>query len=418
MTSTLPKKQTDVNQGTLFVGVDLAMDRNMAIVINEQAQRLDRIGFSNNREGYDYLYHRLQNLTERHGSKDVLIGMEPTNYFWKLLAADLEQHQIRYRLVNAYTVKKHREGDQLDRSKDDPRDGFTIAELLRAGKYTKTQLLHDAYADLRTYAALYRRLQGDIGRQKTLVRVASGQLFPELNQVFKDFSGKTAQAMMRNHATASVIKAMSLEEFIARVRSDFHGQRLNVSKLRQAHELAANSVGLKDGIQALQDMLRIHMTTLHVLLVLCEQVRQALEEIFLALPEAKYMLSIHGLGLTTAALVLAEIGNPLNYTNAQQWIKLAGTQPVMNISGRRKRSKTPMSHKGRSRLRTALFYACLRLVQVDEVFAYHFQRFQQRDNNPLTKMEALGALMNRLLRLLWALIKNQTLYNPAPVPTA
>lgn len=35
--------------------------------------------------------------------------MEPANYFWKLLARELEEKQQTYRLVNAYTVKKHRE---------------------------------------------------------------------------------------------------------------------------------------------------------------------------------------------------------------------------------------------------------------------------------------------------------------------
>jgi len=72
-----------------------------------------------------------------------------------------------------------------------------------------------------------------------------------------------------------------------------------------------------------------------------------------------------------------------------------------------------MSHKGRPRLRTALFFAVMRLVQVDDTFARDYQQLQQRDKNPLTKMAALGVLMNKLLRILWALIQNQTLYRSA-----
>jgi hypothetical protein len=71
-----------------------------------------------------------------------------------------------------------------------------------------------------------------------------------------------------------------------------------------------------------------------------------------------------------------------------------------------------MFHKGRVRLRTALYFAVLRLVQTDEAFAREYQRFQQREHNPLTKMQALGALMNRLLRILWALVRYQRLYDP------
>ena len=70
----------------------------------------------------------------------MLVGIEPTNYFWKLLATDMEQHwpDYGYRLVSPYTVKKNREGDQPDCSKDDKRDAFTIGELLHTGKYTET----------------------------------------------------------------------------------------------------------------------------------------------------------------------------------------------------------------------------------------------------------------------------------------
>ena len=71
-----------------------------------------------------------------------------------------------------------------------------------------------------------------------------------------------------------------------------------------------------------------------------------------------------------------------------------------------------MSRKGRPRLRTTLFFVVMRLVQVDDAFGRQYLRFQQREKNPLTKMQALGALMNKLLRILWALVRNQTLYNP------
>ncbi len=103
-------------------------------MINSLARQLDRFGFPHSRHGYDYLLRRLKAIQDKHQSPAVLVGMEPTNYFWKLLANFLEQQQINYRLVNAYTVKKHREGDQLDRSKDDTRDAFMIADLLRTGK--------------------------------------------------------------------------------------------------------------------------------------------------------------------------------------------------------------------------------------------------------------------------------------------
>jgi transposase len=412
MNRTLTKKLAQVKPGTLYIGVDMGREHNVAVVLNQKAERLARFRFPNDGDGFNYFHRRSAALQKRHQAPAALVGMEPTNYFWKLLAADLERRQVDYRLVNAFTVKKHREGDQLDRSKDDARDAFTIADLLRTGKFTETQLLHDGYAELRQYVALYDRLRKDIRRQKNLIHNTAGQLFPELTSVFTDLAGQTALAMLRRHAAAVVVRQMPVESFIAGVRADLRGRRLMVSQLRRVHVLATTSIGLQDGVQALQLALRFYIETLEALRSQMRAVQSALLETFLALPESRYLLSVPGLGAITAAIILAEIGDPSRYHNARQWIKLAGIQPVPSTSGRKTRSRTPMSHKGRPRLRTALYFAVLRLVQVDEAFAREYQRFQHREHNPLTKMQALGALMNRLLRILWALIRHQRLYDP------
>ena len=418
MSRTLAKKLVQVKPGTLFVGVDLGLDRNVAVIINGVGQRLANFSFPHNRDGYAYFRRRLRKLHRLHQAPAMLVGMEPSNYLWKLLAAELEKHQQSYRLVNPFTVKKHREGDQLDRSKDDVRDAFTIADLLRTGKYTETQLLHGGYAELRQYANLYERLGCERTRHKNRLHSAVGQLFPEVKGVFKDLTGLTAVAMLRNHAAAGVIRDLSEDDFIAGVRGDYEGKRLCVSKLRQAHRLAAISVGLQDGVQALQLMVRQQLQTLTLLERQMTEACEAMIDCFLTLPESRYLLSVHGLGLVSAAIILAEIGDPSHYHHGRQWIKLAGTQPVPNLSGRKTRSRTPMSRKGRPRLRTTLFFAVMRLVQLDDAFGRQYLRFQQRDKNPLTKMQALGALMNKLLRILWALMKNQTFYNSAFEHTA
>lgn len=150
----ISRNLAQVKKGTLHIGVDLGLENNVVIVINEHAKRLGRFRFPNDREGYEYFQRRIEKLQQESNAPEILVAMEPTNYLWKLFAADLEQKGIRYRLVNAYTVKKHREGDQLDRSKDDLRDAFTIADLSRTGKFTETQLQHGGYAELRQYISL------------------------------------------------------------------------------------------------------------------------------------------------------------------------------------------------------------------------------------------------------------------------
>lgn len=418
MATSLSKKLARFKPGLLYAGVDLALDSNVIKVKDERAKLLASLEFPHTRAGYDYFHRCMQALVERHRATGFVVGMEPTNYFWTLLATDLERRQVGYVLVNPYTVRKHREGDQLDRSRDDARDASMITDLLREGKYTETRLLHGGYANLRQYATLHYRLERDIAREKTLVRNIAGQLFPELSSVFKNLCCASAVALLKNHAAATCIKDMTEEDLIAAVRADLAGKRLAVSKLRRIHKLAATSVGVQDGVEALQLALRLHLETLRTLQTQELVVRQAMLKAFKALPEARYLQSLSGLGSLTGAMILAEIGDPSRYKHGHQLIKLAGTQPTPDASGRKRRSQTPFSRKGRSRLRTILYFACLRLIQVDDAFARLYQHYQQRDKNPLTKMQALGVLMNKLLLVLWSLMRHSKDYDPARVYSA
>jgi len=413
MARSVAQKLSRFKPGMLYVGVDLGLDRNEAKVMDERAKVLTSFSFPHSCSGYQYAVERMVACKQRHHATGIVVGMEPTNYFWKLFAAELERRHIDYYLINAYTVRKHREGDQIDRSKDDPRDAFVIGDLLRTGKYTQTRLLHGVHAELRQYVTLHDRLQGDIACQKTLLRNAVGQLFPELTSVFGDLTGDTAAAMLRNHAAAVVIRQLSEEDFITAVRADLKGRRLMVSKLRRAYQLAQVSVGLVDGVQALQLAVRTHLEVLRALQEQADAVLCTLKQTAQAMPETKYLLSLRGLGLVTTATILAEIGDPSHYRNGRQLIKLAGTQPAPDTSGRKRHSLTPMSHQGRPRLRTAVYFACLRLIQLNEDFAQAYRRYQERAKNPLTKKQAIGALMNKLLRVIWALIRQQVVYDPA-----
>ncbi len=411
--SNIARQLAQVQPRTLHAGVDLALEKNVVVVINEKAERLDHFSFPQDRGGYDYFLRRLEGLRQKYQASEVVVAMEPSNYFWKLLARELEEKKITYHLVNAYTVKKHREGDQLDRSKDDRRDADQIAELSRNGNYTETHLQKGTYEDLRQYATLHDQLVQGIRREKHVLWGLVGQAFPELSQVFKNLVGETGQALLMACASAVFIRQLSVEDFIAQVRAAYSGKKLHVSKLRRAHQLAVSSIGVTEGLGAIQLAIQLHLVELQTFQKQLKRVTNAMTTCLATLPEAPYLLSVKSLQTVSAAIFLAEVGDPNRYQTAAQWVKLAGIQPAPNISGKKQRNQTPMSHQGRARLRTMLFFTCLRLVQQDDHFAQIYAHLQRRQNNPLTKMQALGVLMNKLLHILWALIHNQTFYNPS-----
>jgi transposase len=324
----------------------------------------------------------------------IWIGMEPTNYYWKLLATYLQSQGLSFRLVNPLTVNRHREGDQLDRAKDDWRDAFQtphlpvgagVADLLRTGKFTETQLRAGAYAELQVGYATHWRLRLDRGRQLTRLTNSLRQLFPEFSQVFKNLTGVTAQAVVRAGPAAAQIRTLNWPDFLGRVRAVATGQRLAVSRLRQLYALAPTSIGLTQGVEAL--CLDVQ-SSLANLLLLDQQTRHLLAHlrpIFNRLPEAPFLCSIEGLDELSALGILAETGPLDQYGSGKDLIKLAGTQPTPKASGRLQRTRTPFSKQGRSRLRLVLFWATLRLLSRNAALAHHYHRLQRRTQRPLTK---------------------------------
>jgi transposase len=410
--TTIAEKLAQIKSDTLLVGLDLGLESITVVVLDANGRRVDRFMTSQNREGYEYLAGRLRRVVTKQGACGLLAGMEPTNYYWKQVGTFLSQEQLRFRLVNPLTVNRHREGDQLDRSKDDWRDAFMIADLLRTGKFTETELRTGGYAELQIGHATYWRLRHDRGRQLTLVTNALRQVFPELQQVFKDLTGQTAQALLHSVPAAAQIRAMSCSDFIARVRQAADGHRLAVTCLRQAYGLAQQSIGLTEGLETLCFDLQNSLRTVSLLDQQTQDLLSILLRQFWALPEAPYLSSIQGLWETSAMGLLAETGDLSCYHTIKSLTKLAGTQPTFKESGHYHRSLTPFSKQGRSRLRMVLFWATLHLLRHNDAIGYHYQRLQTRKQRPLEKMEALGACMNKLLAYVWATGHNQVPYTP------
>jgi transposase len=176
---------------------------------------------------------------------------------------------------------------------------------------------------------------------------------------------------------------------------------LGVSKVRRAYQLAITSIGVSEGLQAMQLAIQLHLAHLQVLQTQWAQVTQAMTTCLASLSETPYLLSVKSMKAISVALFLAEVGDPRRYQLADQWVKLAGIQPAPNTSGKKQR------------LRTLLYFTCLRMIRSDPHFAQLYSALQRRPKNPLAKMQAIGVLMNKLLHILWALIHYQTFYDPS-----
>lgn len=402
MTRTLTKRLEYVEQYEVLIGIDLGKRRNVAAAISAKGKMQGKRIFGHSQAAYG----ELLSWAEAKAPGKVLIGFEGTNDFWRWLANYLEEEGQPYRLVNPFAVKRSREAAQLDYAKDDLRDALAISYLLRNGQFTETQLLQGKVRQWREMERAHWRLTHDLGRAKTMLRQQVELCFPELSNHFRKLEGATVQALLRSQTEPGALAACSWSEVEAAVRQRFGGKRLAVKKLRQLHGAATTSIGLPLGNTG-QLLIEQQLAQIALLQQQLDQLEAALVAGLMTHPAADALLSL-GIGPLNMALIVSEIGDFSHFCKGAQLVKLAGIQPTPNQSGEMERQRTPMSHKGRPRLRTYLFWACLRLVQTDDAFAARHHRQVQR----MTKLQSIGALMNHLLHVIWALQRTQQPYVP------
>lgn len=407
------RKLQQIPEGALIVGVDPHKYKHAVVVMTPQAQVVAKFKVSVGRAGYTGLMERVVQLAQERGNCAVMYAIEAGGHYWCSLAAFVAQHGQSFRLINPLTLKRLRDGEDLNHNKSDYRDAEMAGELLRTGKFTETQLLSGVYADLRTAHRAYRRNQKQLSRLVNLAHSLLDVCFPEFPQVFGDVRGETALAVLETGVTPTALAAMKPEAWTALVRGHYPGRRLAVKKVLALQHLARDTVGVAAGAMPMSEELRDVVVQVRVLEDQAEQWARRVEDLVRQTPEYEVLKTIRGLGVLTIAGLIAEIGPLGRFNCAQQLIKLAGTNPTLAESAGKRGSHTPISKMGRSGLRCCLWVAAMGLLRANPDFQAWAKRLRERPSHPLKYQEVLGAVANRLLKVAFALVKTDQVYTEA-----
>jgi transposase len=189
---------------------------------------------------------------------------------------------------------------------------------------------------------------------------------------------------------------------------------LKKKKLCALHIVARTSIGIKADAKSVSTEIGFLVEKLRLIKRQIESLQESLINLVNQTEEGKYLLSIRGLNYIAVAGILAELGCFRLYRSAKQMIKMAGSNPTERESGGKRTGYTPMSKQGRPVLRYCAWNAVIPLLRFNSDFRAWAKRIRERPAhaNPLGGREILGAALNKLLRLVFALVKKQTFYRP------
>ena len=145
-----------------------------------------------------------------------------------------------------------------------------------------------------------------------------------------------------------------------------------------------------------------------------DKLDQAIAQEIKKIPElkadSKHVKQIPGVGNVVAATVFAELGDLRAYIRGRSLSAMVGLNPAVVESGPHK-GKTRMSKHGNARVRGILFCAAMGCLRTKK--DHCLKRFYRRlIENGKTKMQALGALMRKILLLMRTMLITGKNFDP------
>jgi transposase len=111
------------------------------------------------------------------------------------------------------------------------------------------------------------------------------------------------------------------------------------------------------------------------------------------------------IGKTTAAVLVAALGDPQNYDSATSYLKSTGLNLKEKSSGKTK-GALHITKRGPGLVRLYLYLAVLRLIQRDQVVRAWYAKKVKRQGG-LAKSKAVVAIMRKLVLALWSVARGE-----------
>jgi transposase len=382
-----------------YCGIDVAKHSHTVIVIDDKGKIVEpALEVTNDQKGLNRLDQLLSTYRDQ-----LRIGLEATGHYWLALYERLSHLDYSLSVLNPMQVRAYRKID-LRKRKTDRKDAFWIADFMRFFNPKPTDQDIPLILRLRELSRFRFWLTQQIGDCKRKIISILDRVFPEYEHIFSNVFLQSSRALLQNAITAEDFADFDLHELESILSRTSRG-RFGEEKARQIHETASQSIG----VTFLADAIHIEMSCLLNQIALLEEQQSLidikLENLMNQIPQ--FITSIPGVGLTTGAMLLAEIGDIHRFESPEKLVAYAGIDPSVFITGQFEGDKMHMSKRGSHYLRYALWQAaCSSLLHNSELKSFYDKKRAEGKPHKV----ALGAVCNKLIKRIYVVLKENRPY--------
>lgn len=362
-------------------------------------------------------FNLLKEKIDNFNLNDLTIFMESTSTYHLPIQKFFTKNNYNVQVINPILGKNNTRN--LRKTKTDIEDCYNLADLFFKNTVKiHTKNMNDIYSSMIELSRQEKHLTESLVRSKNRFKQIIANAFPEYIKCFtaNDIFGKTSLNFIKEFPHADIIK----EKRIDALANNLYKSSKNccsynkcLSKAKKIKELANNSYpGIDVDSYEVNNLINI-VDVISYNGSKLNDVKQDIVKLARQTPYFNIINSIYGIGETSTAQIIAELGDINRFENIKQLNAFCGLDPTIIQSGKSINYHGPISKRGNRNARKILFITCCSIIRAsvlhnvdNEILLYY--RKKQAENKHFK--ECIIACSTKLLRTIFAMCKNNSLY--------
>ncbi|MBQ9805309.1 MAG: IS110 family transposase [Clostridia bacterium] len=387
----------------IYVGIDIASEKHDYFILQQETGVVfsrSAATIPNSEAGYKKLHSDISAFCGATRDSKVRIGLESTGIYHTNIIRFLLEQNYDVMMINPILTNMARKAAKVHSAKNDNLDAQTICKYMidHSDKFSPYTLSLYHKEALKSLSRKRFFIVEDLKKAKLAINSLVQVIFPEFKTLFSNIYGDSAIAILKAYGTP---KALA-RAHVSKVASLLHGRCKCTAE--QLIATARSSVGISEPHYAFQLMDAIEEME-HIARRIKNydtQIKTYVDEL------CPNLLSIPGVGYTTAGLIVGEIRDIDRFHSAESLISYSGIDVTVYESGKYKAKNCMPSKKGSKYLRYALFQVARIIWQHDPVFRDYYEKKQSEGKHYYV---ILGHIQKKVVRVIYSILKNNSTYS-------
>jgi transposase len=387
------------------VGIDVAKEFcYFAILGPDSKVYVNPTKIMNDESGWDSMLESFKKAEEAFNEKPTIL-LESTGHFSESLVRFLIKNDYRVFLINplqSHSIKS----SGIRKAKTDKLDCLDIARLYFLIDLREYVMPDEYISNLK----ILTRAHFHLSEQRVLtinqLTAALDQAMPNFTKIFSNIYKKSVIELLLTYNSPDSLLKSKRENIVNLIKTTSRKTVSYANEKLMACAKSAKRIGI--ALDALYQTISIYAGNLKHIDGQLLKLQESINSLSINIPSIRLLKSIPGIGDKLAPIIAAEIGDISRFNSAKQLVAYCGIDPSVKQSGNFTGSKNKFTKRGSPYIRKALYIAAtISVKHKDEkytnqvMYEYYHKKTQSK-----AKKQALGAVMNKLARIIFSILKN------------